>query len=281
MTMKMINSTSITSTIGVTLMLELTLEPSFRTASAIYAPWIAPLGCFPVELHRTRNTAVLCLSAGRRVAGSEYPATFRFTLGRRRRGPLAALRLLDEVVHQLARGVVHLDVKRLDFVGEVVKQHHGRNGNQQAECSGHQCLRDTACDGADARRLLRGDLLEGVQDTDHSAEQADEWRGGTDGCQTTQAALQLGVDDGFGTLQCALARFNLVFGDGAAIAVAAELLQTSGDNFGQMRLLVAVRHLHGFVQLAFAQGTGNLRSEFTRLLAGSIEIDSAVDDHGK
>src|SRR5882757_3288586 len=40
-TMKTISSTSITSTIGVTLMLELTLAPSFRTASAIYAPWIA------------------------------------------------------------------------------------------------------------------------------------------------------------------------------------------------------------------------------------------------
>src|SRR6201987_6509246 len=35
MTMKMISSTSITSTIGVTLMLELTLAPSFLTASAI------------------------------------------------------------------------------------------------------------------------------------------------------------------------------------------------------------------------------------------------------
>jgi hypothetical protein len=35
MTMKMINSTSMTSTIGVTLMLELTLAPSFLTAIAI------------------------------------------------------------------------------------------------------------------------------------------------------------------------------------------------------------------------------------------------------
>ena len=35
MTMKMISSTSITSTMGVTLMLELTLMPSFRNASAI------------------------------------------------------------------------------------------------------------------------------------------------------------------------------------------------------------------------------------------------------
>jgi len=35
MTMKMMSSTSITSTMGVTLMLELTLLPSSRTASAM------------------------------------------------------------------------------------------------------------------------------------------------------------------------------------------------------------------------------------------------------
>ena len=34
-TMKMINNTSITSTMGVTLMSELTLAPSFRNANAI------------------------------------------------------------------------------------------------------------------------------------------------------------------------------------------------------------------------------------------------------
>jgi hypothetical protein len=34
-TMKMINNTSITSTMGVTLMLELTLTPSFRLFNAI------------------------------------------------------------------------------------------------------------------------------------------------------------------------------------------------------------------------------------------------------
>src|SRR5437016_14122083 len=37
-TMKMMSSTSITSTMGVTLMLELTLEPSSRFASAIRNP---------------------------------------------------------------------------------------------------------------------------------------------------------------------------------------------------------------------------------------------------
>src|SRR5437879_2170089 len=87
-----------------------------------------------------------------------------------------AVALLDEVVHQLAGAVVHLDVERFNLAGEVVERHNGGDGDQKAERRRHQGLRDTARDCADTRGLLRGDLLEGVQNTDHRAEQADEGR---------------------------------------------------------------------------------------------------------
>ena len=109
--------------------------------------------------------------------------------------------LLDEVVDQFARGVVHLHVESFDASGEIVERHNGGDGDEQAERRGDQSFRDTAGDCADARGLLRGDLLEGVQNADDGAEQSDERSRGADGGQNREAPLQLGVDDGLSPLQ--------------------------------------------------------------------------------
>ena len=75
-----------------------------------------------------------------------------------------AVALLDEVVHQLAGAVVHLDVERLHLTSKVVEGHNGRDRDQQPERRRYQGLRDTAGDRADTRGLLGGNLLEGVQE---------------------------------------------------------------------------------------------------------------------
>ena len=112
---------------------------------------------------------------------------------RSRRQPLrlALVALLDEVVDQFARGVVHLDVERFDTPGEVVEGHNGRDGHEQAERRGDQGFRNTAGDRADARGLLGGDLLEGVQNADDGAEQADERSRGADGGQNARPLFSL------------------------------------------------------------------------------------------
>src|ERR1700733_3186537 len=56
-------------------------------------------------------------------------------------GPVA---LLDEIVNQFARAVVHLDVERLDLTGEVVERHNGWGGDEQSEGGSYEGLRDTA-----------------------------------------------------------------------------------------------------------------------------------------
>src|SRR5207253_1861130 len=87
--------------------------------------------------------------------------------------------LLDEVVHQLAGAVIHLDVERLNLIGEVVEGHNGGDGHQKSERGRHQSFRNTAGNCADTRGLLRRDLLECVQNADDGAEQADEGCGGS------------------------------------------------------------------------------------------------------
>src|SRR5215831_20118639 len=140
MTMKMISSTSITSTMGVTLMLEFTFEPSSRTA--------IPISNY---LHRTSKFGDCDLTELR------LPANRSATL--------------QEVVNQLAGAVVHFHVEGFHLAGEVVEHHDGGNRDEQSDGRGHQRFRNTAGDGAQTGGLLRRDFLEGVQNADHRSQQ--------------------------------------------------------------------------------------------------------------
>src|SRR5260370_26939359 len=121
MTMKIISSTSITSTIGVTLMLELTFLPSSRLLIPItYAPsgllyLLSPLA-WPASERRS-------LAAS---GGSDQSCDSRrvLMLALHLRTEALPMALLDEVVHQLAGAVVHLDVERLHLASEVVERHN-------------------------------------------------------------------------------------------------------------------------------------------------------------
>ena len=97
--------------------------------------------------------------------------------------------------------------------------------------------------------------------------------------RTAEASLQLGVNNGLGPFQRALRALDGVLG--GCTAGRTELLQAGGHNFGQMRLLVAIGNLDCFFKLAVLQRTGNLGRKLARLLAGSGEVQVAVDHHGQ
>ena len=86
----------------------------------------------------------------------------------------ANVALLDEVIDQLAGGVVHLDVEGLHAIGEVVEEPHRRDGHKEAERRGDQGFRNTAGDSADTGGLLGSDFLEGLEDAGDGSEEADE-----------------------------------------------------------------------------------------------------------
>jgi hypothetical protein len=53
---------------------------------------------------------------------------------------LAAVALLDKVIDQFARGVVHLHIEGFHLACEVVEGQHGGDGDKQSESRGHQGL---------------------------------------------------------------------------------------------------------------------------------------------
>src|SRR5881396_2401634 len=116
--------------------------------------------------------------------------------------------LLEEVVDQLRRGVVHLDREGLDLVGEAVDRHDGGHGHEQPERRRDESLGDPAGDGRNSRRLLGLHPLERVDDPDGRAEEADEGSDRADRRQAAQASLEVLDADGDGAVERALGRLD-------------------------------------------------------------------------
>ncbi len=162
-----------TSTSGVTLMSDLT--PPFAPPRSI------AMGASP---ERRR--------AGRHGAHRPGPSLSRAGSASRPCQPRqASCSLLDEVVDQLGRGVVHLDVEVLDAAGQVVVEPHGRDGHDQSERRLDERFGNTGRHRADAARPRGGDTLERRDDADDRAEQSDERGGRADGRERGDALLQV------------------------------------------------------------------------------------------
>src|SRR5207253_10994247 len=80
----------------------------------------------------------------------------------------------DEVIDELHRGVVHLDVKRFNLVGEIVVGPHGGHGDNQAKRGGDQRFSDTAGDRRQTGSVALLDALKPRQNADHPAEPSNE-----------------------------------------------------------------------------------------------------------
>jgi len=106
-----------------------------------------------------------------------------------------------------------------------------------------------------------------IQDAHHGSEQSHEGGCRTDGGQSAQAALEFGVDNGFGALQRALGRLMVSPGMAAGtVLVGFELHQAGCDHFGQMALLVSLCHpLMASINAAIAESPGHCRSKGARL----------------
>jgi len=100
------------------------------------------------------------------------------------------------------------------------------------------------------------DAVEGVQNTDHGAEQPDERGGRTNGSQAgpnplfnsawTMASVRSRARFEASTISPWNVRAGLV---------RTKLHQAGLNNFGQMALVIALRHLNRFVQVSLLQST--------------------------
>src|SRR5260370_853956 len=128
-TMKMISSTSNTSTIGVTLMSEVTLAASFRFANAMEF-----VSCVRLPQRGDHLMLLLLPKICSVESQARRPSLHRSNSWVRTAalGPAHAP-ALQEVVDQFARGIIHLHVDRFHAAAQIVAHHDGRHRHDQAD----------------------------------------------------------------------------------------------------------------------------------------------------
>ena len=133
-------------------------------------------------------------------------------------------RLLDEVVDQLRRRVVHFDVEVLDAAGQVVVEPDRRDRDDEPERGFDERFRDTGRDRAETARAGGRDALERGDDADDRAEQSDERRRRADGRERRDALLQVVGGQRRGALNGAADGVDQVFTAQVAAALLLELV---------------------------------------------------------
>src|SRR5215203_3397600 len=206
------------------------------------------------------------------------PRTALTRLGLLCLGSMLAPLALHEEVDQLGGGLLHLDLKTLQHVGEVVEHPGRRDGHAETEGGGDERLRDTGRDGADTTGAGERDAVEGVDDADHGAEQTDEGGDGGDGRQRADAALEVRGGQQRGALDGAGGGFDdLDLGQRAGLALVLERLQAGRDDAGQMALGVLHGGVDGGLRAVVLEVLGRLLGEQERLPAGLAEHDQPLD----
>src|SRR4051794_10205333 len=265
----MMSSTSMTSTSGVTLISDLTppLAPPRSIAMAI-----SPQKFQSSESRFQRDFRLAEFQSEILNLNSEISR-------------LLLRRLLDEVVDELRRRVVHLDVEVLDAATEVIVEPHRRNRDHQTERGLDERFRNTDRDGADAGRAARADALERVDDADDRAEQPDERSRRADRRQRRNALLQVGRREGRRALNRAADGVHQVFTRQAATALLLELvfLQAGEHHLREMAVAVILRRgqRDRVLEAPFLQVLRHLRRVHLRLVAGLRIGEDSLDRHAE
>src|SRR5262249_3577622 len=154
-TMKMISSTSTTSTSGVMLMAACSWAPS---PSRIYGP----------SLYDHRRLDIRLVDVNH-----------------------LELRYVEQVVHELGRSPIHLDMESLNLAREVVEGDDGRNCDEDTQCRRDQSFSDTAGNYRHSAGSCGRDASESVNDSDHCTENTNERGAGADRGEEPETPLQL------------------------------------------------------------------------------------------
>src|SRR5215218_5393615 len=255
MIIMMMSSTSMTSTSGVTLISDLT--PPLPPSCIAMARYSQPL-----------------------ESGRPGPAS-------RRRSVCTSLRgsLLDEVIDELRRRVVHFDVEVIEPAGEVIVKPHRGDRHEETERGLDDRLGDTGRDRADAARAGRRNPDERIDDADDRAEQSDERRRRADRRERVDTLLQVRLGERGGPLNGPAHRVDQVVAIQASARVLLELefLETGQHDLGEVAVpeVLGRRERNRVLEAAVLQVLGYLRSVELRLLSGLRERVDTLNGHAE
>src|SRR5216683_3626787 len=242
-TMKMISSTSTTSTSGVMLM-----------AACIGAG-------SPSRIHRP------FLFDPRRLDFIHFDVK------------VLELRYSEQTVHELGRSPIHLDMEILNLAREVVEGDDGRNCDEDTQGRRDQGLSDAARNHRHSTGPRGRDASESVNDSDHGAEKTNERGSGTDRGKQPQTPLQLNQRFGYGVPECARDELERSDRITSALAHAVVLDDARRDHLRHVGILVLPPGFDQILGISPMKELLELGLELFRLARGQTEAAELVYDH--
>src|SRR5437899_12849581 len=242
-TMKMISSTSTTSTSGVMLMLACILpdSPSRIGRPSLFDHGLLDFRPFDVKL--------------------------------------LELRYFEQAVHELGRHPIHLDMENLNLAREVVEGDHGRNCDEDTQGRRDQGLRDASRNHRHSAGPRGRDASESVNDSDHGAEKTNERGSGADRGKEPETLPQLNQRFGHGVPECARDELERSDRIASALAHAVVLDDARQDHLRHVGTLVQPRGFDQILNIPPVKELLELGLELFRLARGRTEAAVLVYDH--
>src|SRR6266436_1071924 len=242
-TMKMISSTSTTSTSGVMLMVACILPGS---PSRIGRPFLFDRRRLDVEM-----------------------------------ADVKALELwyFEQAVHELGRSPIHLDLESLHLAREVVEGDDGRNCDEDTQGRRDQGLSDAARNHRHSAGPCGRDAPESVNDSDHGAEKTDEGGSGADRGKKPKTPLQLNQRFRDRVPECARDEFERSRRIASVLGHGVVLGDAGRDHLRHVGILVLTRGFDQILDIPPVKELLEFGLELFRLARGRREPAVLFYDH--
>src|SRR2546422_8927143 len=189
------------------------------------------------------------------------------------------LRYFEQAVHELGRSPVHLDVKSLYLAREVVEGDDGRDRDEDTQRRRDQGLSDAARNHRHPAGPRGRDASESVNDSDHRTEKTNERGRGADGGQEPETPLQLDQRLGHGVPECARDELERAGRIASGLAHAVVLDDARRDHLRHVGIFVLPRGVDQLLDLSPMENLLEDDLEHLRLAPGRTETAVLVHDH--
>src|SRR5258706_6088726 len=185
----------------------------------------------------------------------------------------------EQAVHELGRSPIHFDMESLKLAREVVKGHDGRNGDEDTQGRRDQGLSDATRNHRHSAGSRGRDAPESVNDSDHGAEKTNERGSGADCGNEPETPLQLNQRFGDGVPECARDELDRCRRIASALGHAVVLDDARRDHLRHVGIRVLARGFDQILDISSVKKLLELGLELFRLTRGRRESSVLVYDH--
>src|SRR5262249_55051703 len=189
------------------------------------------------------------------------------------------LRYFEQAVHELGRSPIHLDMESLNLAREAVEGDNGRNCDEDTQGRRDQGLRNAARNHRHSAGPRGRNASESVNDSDDRAEKTDERSTGADRGKEPETPFQLNQRFRHGVSECARDELERSDRVASALTHSVVLHDARRDYLRHVGILVPPSSLNQILDLSPVKELLELGLEVFRLARGQAEAAVLIYNH--